>query len=138
MRNLDINIIEKNDKSLHFEFINGDEKEEAALTSIEGLAHFGLGRRESDEIVVEGAGENMFPVIIKKDGPVKGYKYGMVVGIYFYKNGENRNKTSELKHKDMIFSDMLDIDNIKIYYNIFNYKLNVLIYKDNEIIYSSI
>lgn len=138
MKNLNINIIEKNDKSLHFEFIKGDEKEEAALTSIEGLAHFGLGRRDSDEIVVEGVGENMFPVIIKKDGPLEGYKYGMVVGIYFYKDGENRNKTSELEYKDMIFSDMLDIDNIKIYYNIFNYKLNVLIYKDNDIIYSSI
>ncbi|GAA0124533.1 MULTISPECIES: hypothetical protein [Clostridium] len=138
MDRLDINIINKKNTSLHFEFIKNGEKEEAALTSIEGLAHFGLGRKESDTIAVDGAGENTFPVITKKEGPLKGYSYGMVVGIYFYKDNENRNKDANFTYKDVLFTDMLDLDEIKIYYNITNYNLNVVIFREEQCLYSSI
>lgn len=138
MERLDINVINKKNTSLHFEFVKGDEREEAVLTSIEGLAHFGLGRRKSDVLTVSGAFENSFPVITKTEGPLKGYKYGMVVGIYFYKDDENRNKDANFTYKDILFTDMLDLDEVKIYYNITNYNLNVVIFREEECIYSSL
>lgn len=137
MKNISINIIKKTDTSLHFEFVCGDEKEEAALASIEGIAHFALGRRESDELSVSGFGESSFVLATKTEGLLKGYKYGMAVGVHLYKGDENRHKQANLVYDNMTFDSVLDLDSIKIYYNIIEGKLNVLIYKEDNLIYNS-
>ncbi len=135
---MDLKIINKKHNALQFQFVNEDEIEEAVLVSIEGLVHFGLGRRESDDLKGEGFGDNCFLVVTKTEGPLKGYKYGMVAGVYLYKGEENRNKNGDLIYKDIVFGDMLDFDDIKIYYTVIDKILQVVIYKSEEMIYSTI
>lgn len=135
---MDLKITNKKDNALQFQFINEGEVEEAVLVSIEGLVHFGLGKRESDDLKGEGFGDNCFLIVTKTEGPLKGYRYGMVAGIYLYKDEENRNKNGDLIYKDMVFGDVLDFDDIKIYYTVIEKILQVVIYKGGQIIYSTI
>lgn len=135
---MDLKITNKKDNALQFQFINEGEVEEAVLVSIEGLVHFGLGKRESDDLKGEGFGDNCFLIVTKTEGPLKGYRYGMVAGIYLYKDEENRNENGDLIYKDMVFGDVLDFDDIKIYYTVIEKILQVVIYKGGQIIYSTI